>query len=391
MGSLSLTATRSRSEWQIIAFFIFAFAAGGVIQPFLNLYLVEVGLSGTQIGILQGWTALIAVLITPLIGILTDRTQRHRWLLGINVLLKGISAPLMLLSSAWAWLLGVVSLRIITAGAQDALMNRLTIAHLQNNGQTNFGAVRFWGALSFAATSLLAGIAARETSAGVLFPLAGVFALVAVIFVRAFPARIAEKSEPVNRSRPRRTLFDPALVSLYLVIFIFSFSRSGYETFNYVFLTNQLGANYDLIGVLGAIGGIAPVPAFYLADRCHHQWGQTWTMALGLFFFLLSYAGFALLTNPIWGIPLVVFYGFGTALFLVSMVLMLGQIGHPEQAATNQMLAQLTVPGLAGIFALPVSGWLFDYFGGRFLFSLDAVLILFAFLFLFAHRLKKVE
>jgi MFS transporter, PPP family, 3-phenylpropionic acid transporter len=388
MGSLSLTAARSRSGWQIIAFFIFAFAAGGVIQPFLNLYLVEVGLSGVQIGVLQGWTALIAVLVTPLIGILADRTQCHRLLLGIIVFLKGFSAPLMLLSSTWAWLVGVVSLRIITAGAQDALMNRLTIAYLQNNGQTNFGAIRFWGALSFAATSLLAGLAAQGTSAGILFPLAGAFALVAVIFTKGFPARITDISEPVNSYRPVQTFLDPALISLYLVIFIFSFSRSGFETFNYVFLTNQLGANYDLIGVLGAVGGIAPIPAFYFADRCHNQLGQTWTMALGLFSFLLAYVGFALLTNPLWAIPLVVLYGFGTALFLVSMVLMLGRLGHREQAATNQMLAQLTVPGLAGIFALPISGWLFDIFGGRILFGLDAILVLSALLFLFVKRLK---
>jgi len=43
-------------------FFIFAFGAGGVIQPFLILYLKESGLDGIQIGVIQGRTALISVL-----------------------------------------------------------------------------------------------------------------------------------------------------------------------------------------------------------------------------------------------------------------------------------------------------------------------------------------
>jgi MFS family permease len=63
---------------RIIAFFLLAFAAGGVIQPFLNLYLVEVGFSGAQVGVLLGYTSFAIVLVTPLLGWLADRTQRHR-------------------------------------------------------------------------------------------------------------------------------------------------------------------------------------------------------------------------------------------------------------------------------------------------------------------------
>jgi hypothetical protein len=145
-----------------------------------------------------------------------------------------------------------------------------------------------------------------------------------------------------------------------------------------VYLTKNLGADYQMIGVLGAVGSIAPVPAFYLADFSLQRMGQTGTMGLGLFVCLLAFAGFAFLSNPVWAFPLVVLYGFGTAFFLVSMVINLGQAGRPEQAATDQMLAQLTIPALAGMIALPVSGWVFDIFGGKVMFGLEAGVILFA-------------
>ena len=82
MDNETPTTQHSRLGWRIIVFYLFAFGSGGIIKPFLNLILVEVGLTGTQIALMQGWTALIAVVVTPLIGLLADRTQRHRLVLG---------------------------------------------------------------------------------------------------------------------------------------------------------------------------------------------------------------------------------------------------------------------------------------------------------------------
>ncbi|MCI0474841.1 MAG: MFS transporter, partial [Anaerolineales bacterium] len=180
----------SHLDKRIILFFILAFSAGGVIQPFLNLYLIEVGLSGTQIGILHGWAALVTIVVTPLLGILADRTQQHRAMLALVAFAKGIAAPLMLMSGAWAWLVGVVSLRVISAGAHDALLNRLTLARLQETRQNNLGAMRFWGALSYAVMAILAGWLARDQSVAVVFPLAGALAIAPVFLVGAFPARL---------------------------------------------------------------------------------------------------------------------------------------------------------------------------------------------------------
>jgi PPP family 3-phenylpropionic acid transporter len=268
-----------RRDWRIVGFYIFAFAAGGVVKPFLNLYLIEVGLSGSQIGVLQGGTAFVAVVVTPLIGVLADRTQRHRLLLAGIVFVKGLSAPLLLISNAWAWLATWVSVRVITSQVQDALMNRLTLAHLQAHKRTNLGSVRFWGALSFAATSLLAGWLARDDSVSVMFPLAGIAGTAAVLFVGAFPAQIAERSLRgiAQPSLPKRS---PQLWFAFGIIFLFAFSLSGWETFGFVFLGEEMGAGNDVIGFLGAVSGLAPLPAFYGADWLIRRGGAVMAMAI---------------------------------------------------------------------------------------------------------------
>lgn len=360
-------------NWRIIAFYIFAFAAGGVIQPFLNLYLIEVGLTGTQIGFIQGWAAFTAVIFMPFIGLYADHTQRHRFLLGVIVFVKGISAPLMLVSAAWGWLATTVSLRVVSSKAQDALMNRLTLAWLKERHSLNLGSIRFWGALSFAATSLLAGYLAGSGSVAILFPLAGLVGIIAVFFVQVFPAQLAQRSTTSGGHRlfTRRS---PQLLFLFGVIFLFWLGRNGAETFVYVHLSTNLQASNQMIGLLGAVAGIAPLPAFYLADWLRGYRGAILTMAVGIGFYSIAWLGLAMIFEPLWAIPLNILQGFGEALYMISMVILMGEFSRPEQAATDQMLAQLTVPGLAGIVAQPVSGWLFDMWGGSTLFVLNALL-----------------
>jgi hypothetical protein len=186
-------------------------------------------------------------------------------ILGGIVFVKGMAVALMPFNTAWVWLATMVSLRVVSAKAQDAIMNRLTLSWLKANHRLNYGAVRFWGALSFAATSMLAGMLARQKSVAVLFPIAGVMGTLAVFFVGAFPERIAERSSVENalEKRPKRS---PQLLFVFLIIFLFALGSSGVETFAYVFLSEELDAGTDLIGLLGAVAGLAPLPAFYIAD-----------------------------------------------------------------------------------------------------------------------------
>ncbi len=356
---------------RIIVFFLLAFAAGGVIQPFLNLYLVEVGFSGAQVGVLLGYTSFAIVLVTPLLGWLADRTQRHRLLLGIIVAIKGLAAPALLISSAWGWLTTIVSIRMMTAGTQDALMNRLTMAHLKERGQINFGGIRLWGALSFAATSLLTGWLARDHSVSILFPLAGILGLLAAVCVTGFPERISARAKS---NAPHSTLRRvPALLALFTLIFFLTLGKSGYETFVNIYAKTTLGANNTWIGLLGAIGSLTPVFAFALADSILARFGKITTLTLGVMLSALAFLFLAFAPSPIWTLPSVIFNGVGGAFYLVALVNLLSQLGHPEQAATDQMLAQLTLPGLAGILAQPISGWVLDTLGGKTLFLTSAV------------------
>ena len=114
--------------------------------------------------------------------------------------------------------------------------------------------------------------------------------------------------------------------------------------------------------------------SYHVADRLLQRRGAIATMAISLGLHVLGWGGYALIHRPALALPLSALDGLGRALYLVSMVILLGECSQPQRAATDQMLAQMTVPGLARMVAQPVGGWLFDACGGRFLFAIDAVL-----------------
>jgi MFS family permease len=358
---------------RIIAFYMLAFASGGLILPFINIYLVEAGFSATQIGVLRGGSALALVIITPIIGVVADRTQRFRRLLRWSLIGKGIAALLITLHSSFLWLLGVVSLRVISAGAQDALMNRLTLVRLKASNSRDYGSIRFWGGLTFAGTSIFAGWLARNGSVSIAFPMSTLLAFGAVLMVGAFPRRITEE-KPVGdiHKPPARSA---ALYFYFLISFFFVFGRSGTDNFVSVHLVENLDAGNDLVGLVSGIVSLSTLPGFFLADWLIRRKGLQPVLVISFCIFIVYMAGYALIDRAEWALGLAILNGLGEALSRVTFIVLLGEISLAERAATDQMLAQLTVPGLAAMIALPLSGWIFDNLGASVLFSFDAMLL----------------
>lgn len=371
MGPVALAS--SRRDWRLVFFYILAFASGGVIRPFLNIYLVEIGLTGTQIGMLQGGTALVTVVFTPLIGILADRTQRHRLFLGAILFTKGISSALLPLSNVLSWVAVHFGLRVITAEAQDAIGNQLTLAKINREPGLQLGRIRAWGMGAYALTVFITGLLARGRSASVLFWVAGVMCTAGLFTMGTFPAHLEEKPPGVRRNRPERS---PQFRFMLLVIFLYALARSGVEAFVNVYFVQEFGMDNDFIGLTNAVSASVPIVAYYIADWLVERYGPVMTMVASFGCFAASWGGYLFLDSPWPALVLVSLQGFGFAFYVIGMVILVGRLGMAARGATDQMLAQLTVPGLAMFLIQPVSGWIFDNFGGRVLFMLDAAIIL---------------
>lgn len=365
---------------RLIVLYVLVFAAGGVIQPFLTLYLQEVGLSGTEIGVIFGWASLLAVVFTPLIGMLSDRTQMQRLIFALVSVFKGLSPPLMLLGSSNLWLAFTVSLRVVTAGASDALLTPLTFVHLREQGRNQkIGSIRFWGVAGFSTASLLAGLLARGRSVGVLFPAAAVLVFLSLGFLRVLPPGvIGAAGHPGPKPKWSFQKPSPGILALLAAVFIFSAGFSGPETFANPFLSRELEAGNDFIGLIGAVAIACQLPGFLIADRLNEAFGADKSLIAGFSIIGIGWLGFLVARTPLQYLPFVVFQGVGMGIYWISMFVILQESSRSENATTDLMIAKITLPGLAGMLAKPLSGLVYDQLGGRILFLMDVVLIILA-------------
>src|SRR5689334_13246621 len=127
----------TRANFRRIAGITFlTFAGRGLTIPFINLYLVSIGFSGTQIGILITVSALIQLIIPPALHALADRTGQHRRLY-YGFLIGNATASLGLVAGAVNPLLlnGSYFLRDSSDGPAASLLSQLTITWLEQRKQ----------------------------------------------------------------------------------------------------------------------------------------------------------------------------------------------------------------------------------------------------------------
>jgi PPP family 3-phenylpropionic acid transporter len=169
-------------------------------------------------------------------------------------------------------------------------------------------------------------------------------------------------------------------------VFFFSAGMNTSTAFGFVYFQHELGAENALIGVIASVAALAEIPAMLLIDRLLRRVDIRLTLATGIAGLALTWYCYALLKGPALLIPLMIVRGTFYTLHTVSITLLVNQISHPANAATNQAIAQTTVPGLAVLLTGTISGWIFDHLGARALFQIAGFIGVMAAVLLFAAR-----
>jgi PPP family 3-phenylpropionic acid transporter len=349
---------------QIIIIYFLMFAARGLVLPFANLYLKDSGFSGTEIGVITGIGALLQLTLPPILNTWADRTGRHRRLLG-GFLLSNIAALVGLVGlTGKVGLGGAMLLRNASDRPTDPLLSQLTITWLDRQKLGIFGRLRGWGSLGWGVVTLLSGRIFALGGYSLLFMLSAVFNLVTLRFISVLPQQTAEKEERSQRSVPRQRGFYILLVSLFLY---FAGMMATY-TFMFIYFEDSLGASKEMIGILAAVAALAEIPSMMFIDTLLRRVRVLTTLIIGIGGMIGLWSAFAFLTGTTLLIPLMIVRGTFYTFQSVSITLLVARISHPVNAATNQSLAIVTVPGLAVLLTGPASGWLFDHLGARALF-----------------------
>ena len=253
------------------------FAHIGFFNPYLSLWLKDLGLAVWLIGLMLSAQSLTRTFAPYIWGWLSDHTgdrvRLMRWSAGV--------ALLMSLGLAWhesvAWIVTVLLLMFIHTSAMMP-MAEAAMAHLVSaGGQFDarlYGRVRLWGSVGFLVTVFIAG-AWFEHRGMQDFPALTWLTLLAVnLSVWRLPHRRDQVQAGQDKPSVLPLLLQPHNLSFFASVFFHVLAHFSIYVFFSLYL-DALGYGKLMIGVLWGVSVVAEILAFYTQSRWLHHFTLT--------------------------------------------------------------------------------------------------------------------
>ena len=259
-------STRYMTPIQILIYLI-SYAARGLYSPFISLYLLSVGFTPTELGVLVGVSALLRLALTPLMNAQADSRGAHRKLLGGMIGVTGASTLATLLLPFKPWQMAMFLARDTTDVPGAALMSQLTITAHKDRGSSMYGKLRAMGSLGWGIATIIAGWLISLGGYGLLMALSGLLNLLMLPMLKVFPERTAEKTT-YTENRPKRHKAFWLLMASNLCFYI---GMNALIVFMWAYFKDYLGADNTMVGWLAALLGIAEIPWMMLMNRIYKR------------------------------------------------------------------------------------------------------------------------
>ncbi len=375
LGHASRITHRPSRQGAILRLLYVLFYTSGVSwSPFFSVYLLQVGLSGLQIGTLSGIGPAVTLVSQPLWGLLADLRGRRR-----TLLLTMLLASFLVLGYAWPagfWFL--VAWAIVynfIASPISPLIDSLVLDHLEEERHSSFGQIRLWGAVGWAVGAALVGRAIAGRDIRLIFAFAAAFMLLAWLLALQ-GAHDAPGTIALGRSwRGAGVLLrNRRLVTVLALIVVLQLGTACVWSFHPVYMT-ALGAPRPLLGLAVTLRGLSELPIYLASAAILRRFRSSRTLAFTFFVFAGRVFLYSIIRAPALAVAVELSHGLSFSLFLVSAVDYIHRLVPREWRATGQSLYTAAFFGAGSILGNAWAGYLYDHLGVQGMFRLNAGLI----------------
>ena len=249
------------------------FAHIGFFNPYLPLWLKELGLPLLAISVLTSVQAATRLFAPYIWGWVSDHTGERVRLMRLGAAVALASACLLWLELSPLWL-GVVLFVMFTHTSAMMPMSEAAMAHLVSQGGAfdarRYGRVRLWGSIGFLITVFAAG-AWFEAFGMHQFPGMTVLSLLAVLLSVAWLPDLKEAAA-ARHDRPAvwPVLRQPMVRWFFAAAFFHVLAHIGIYVFFSLYL-DALGYSKTLIGLMWAVSVVVEIGWFFWQSRWLHH------------------------------------------------------------------------------------------------------------------------
>lgn len=346
------------------------FAATG-LWSYINIYLRELGFSGQQVGTVTAVGTFAAMLLLPVMGMLSDKLRSPR---RVFTWAMWLMLPLFLLypllgSAFGAWLLPFVVLSTVlivcTQVANSSLdsWNGMEMEHLR----VSYGVIRRFGSLGFVcsclAASALVGPVLPSWSCCVIMPLVGLPLLLMLRKKGAETAPVQEKGkEKLSGGDILHLVFCNYYFVVFLLLHLAFCAFQGTVNLCLSYLMDYAGAEQSSLGIVSSVRAGAEIVAMFWLSSAKRKPPHWVILGSACLLVAVEHLIYPWMTSFPLMVAASLLSGIGGGLYFgISANYVLQVVDH--RAASTAMAVLGVVKAAAGIFGTAWGGGIIDYYG----------------------------
>lgn len=348
----------------------------GLILPFTVPLLAERGLGAVEIGLVMSLTGVAALVSYPVWGAIADGWLGRRRTVAVAALLAACGGVSLMLAGQDPLALAL-ALTVVIVGtlAWNPLIDALALAVL-GDGSSDYGRLRLWGSLGWAASAVSAGVAwtlVGPTPVFLAFVVAAL--LVSGLVLLPLPREVGSTSAgdgSADEARPPLRSWLPLVTTPLMLGFLLGLlvtSLGEHASWRFIGLRIlDEGGGVFLIGLAASLPALVEVPVFLSSRRLASHFGLRRLFVVGAAVAALIMGLIAVAPEPWMVAGLRTLDGVSYAMRYTAMVLIVGALLPRSLFAFGQSVAWFVYAGIAPIVADAAGGLIYETLGAEALF-----------------------
>lgn len=324
--------------------FFLAYSGQSVFLTFYNLYLKDNGFSTRQIGIIASMLNIIMVIILPLWGMIADRLGRKRMLMFV-LFTSGLLLWLFRINGGMAWFISVTLLFALFNNPLASFVDNLALDYSEYSGIPLYGQIRVWASIGWAVAVVLAGLFISTYGIKYIIHL-GCFILLLTFLVTVTGYKVPERRDTSGvRFLDFRKLISQAGMPFFLIVIFIQgiFSAPLYLFINLYY--DEIGADYDMLGIAIAVQSMSELPFFFFGDRIVKRFGPKKVLIVAMLAAVIRMFLYGITGSPVLAIIVGVLHGLCLGLFIIATISYIQALTPSRLRATGQSLMYATYFG----------------------------------------------